>query len=665
MTAVVRIDFGQSQPAEPLGTDRALDGTDEWFTAAELAELRLPGLPTDKSAMNRRIRDEGWRFRQQDGAPLCRPRAARGGGTEYHISLLPGPARLELAKRGIGARPAPAEAAETSGWPWYDRQGATTKAEAEKRLAVVRDIYLLKESGMNWTAAVVGIARRERIGVSTVRVWMSLVKGVARADWLPALAPRRKGGGKEAEIDAELWTLYKSDCLRPSSATYASCYERVAAIAAQEGRSLPSERTFRRRLEAEVHPDVLKLAREGEEALRRSIPAQRRTVEHLHAMEWVNIDGHKFDVMVTPPGGGKPIRPIMIGLQDVHSSKILAWRIGETESAALARLAFADLITNWGIPVHCLLDNGRGFASKWLTGGALTRFRYKVLPSDPTGLLTALGIQIHWALPYRGQSKPIERAWRDLCDTISRHPATEGAYTGNNVLNKPHNYGTRAMGWAEFVAHVDAGIARHNAKLGRKGRFYAGRSFDDVFAASYAVSPIGKAKPEHMRMALLAAAQKRVNKDTGEIDLYGNRYWAEGCSHLRGNQVTVRFDPDDLHREIYLYDQGGHYLGAAQLIADTGFGDAEGARITGKRWKEHRRRIDMGLEAEQLLAAEQVAARQADAPAPIAPEPGAVRIVRHRGQTAAALKAVAPVPAQPTPKESRIFGALRHLRAVD
>jgi hypothetical protein len=25
-------------------------------------------------------------------------------------------------------------------------------------------------------------------------------------------------------------------------------------------------------------------------------PAQRRTVEHLHAMEWVNIDGHVFDV---------------------------------------------------------------------------------------------------------------------------------------------------------------------------------------------------------------------------------------------------------------------------------------------------------------------------------------------------------------------------------
>ncbi len=661
MTAVVRIDFGQSAPAD-LSEDAG-----EWFTAAELAKLRLPGLPSDKSAMNRRIRDERWQLRSANGEPMSRPRVARGGGTEYHVSLLPGPARLELARRGIGARPAPAEAeaAATGSWRWYDLQGDSVKADAEHRLGVVREVHLLRESGASWTTAVVQIGRLHGVGRSTLWGWLSLVDGVARADWLPTLAPRRKGGGKEAEIDPDLWTIYKSDCLAKSAPTLTSCYERTADIAKARGLSLPSERTMRRRLESEVHPDVLKLAREGEEAVRRSIPAARRTVEHLHALEWVNIDGHKFDVMVTPPGGGKPIRPVMVGLQDVHSSKLLAWRVGETESAALARLAFADLISNWGIPVHCLLDNGRGFASKWLTGGALTRFRYKVLPSDPTGLLTSLNIQIHWALPYRGQSKPIERAWRDLCDTISRHPAANGAYTGNNPLNKPENYGERAMGWEEFLAHVDRGIAKHNAKLGRRGRFYAGRSFDDVFNASYAVAPIGKARPEQMRLALLAAEQKRINSQTGEIDLYGNRYWAEGCSHLRGQRVTVRFDPDDLHREVYLYDQGGHFLTAAQLIADTGFGDAEGARITGKRWADHRRRIRDGLEAEQLLASEQVARLQPDAAPPIVPEPSVVRPVRHRGQTAAALKAIAPAPAMPRQSESRVFGALGKLRAVD
>ena len=37
------------------------------------------------------------------------------------------------------------------------------------------------------------------------------------------------------------------------------------------------------------------------------------------------------------------------------------------------------------------------------------------------GLLTSLGIKIHWALPFRGSSKPIERSFRDLCDTVAKH----------------------------------------------------------------------------------------------------------------------------------------------------------------------------------------------------------------------------------------------------
>ena len=113
---------------------------------------------------------------------------------------------------------------------------------------------------------------------------------------------------------------------------------------------MPSERTLRRRLESEIDPGILILRRKGEEALRRSLPAQRRSVSEYRVLEIVNVDGHKFDVFVTPPGGGKPIRPVMVAIQDVRSSKIVGWRIGETESAALARLAFADCFRNFGIP---------------------------------------------------------------------------------------------------------------------------------------------------------------------------------------------------------------------------------------------------------------------------------------------------------------------------
>ncbi|HOK71525.1 MAG TPA: hypothetical protein PLM83_08745, partial [Bacillota bacterium] len=35
--------------------------------------------------------------------------------------------------------------------------------------------------------------------------------------------------------------------------------------------------------------------------------------------------------------------------------------------------------------------------------------------------------EVHWTTPYHGQSKPIERAWKTLCEEVSKHPKFAGA----------------------------------------------------------------------------------------------------------------------------------------------------------------------------------------------------------------------------------------------
>lgn len=649
-----------------------------WFTAAELAALALPGLPKAKRKVNERAEAEGWALRTSaSGAPLAQPRQARGGGLEYHLDLLPAAARLELSRRNVVMIADVTEespiASPASLWGWYERQPETVKDEAKRRAAIVDAVSGQERLGLSRSTAVASAAAEHGVAASTLWNWLKLLTGTDANDRLVHLAPRRGGGGAEAEIDPGAWQFLKSDYLRPERPTFSSCYWRLKTeYCDPRGITLPHERTLRRKFEREVDGRLIVAKRSGADALRQMLPPQQRTVEGHHALDIVNIDGHKMDVFVRFPDG-RIGRPIIVGIQDVFSRKFLSWRVGESENALLTRLAFADLFEKYGIPKRCLLDNGRAFASKWITGGAKTRFRFKIRDEEPTGLLTALNIQIHWATPYRGQSKPIERAFRDFCDAIAKHPAFAGAYTGNKPDAKPENYGERAIELADFMKVFARGVAAHNAKPGRRTEMAAGRSFDDVFQQSYAVSPIGKATDEHLRQALLTADEVSTDRKSGFVTLYGNRYWAPELSAIAGNKVTVRFDPDDLTKPLHVYDRAGRFIITANLLEATGFLDAHAAKARSKQEADWRKAVKRVEQLEDLVSAQQLAAMLPDySDEAETASPAVVRPVRHRGQTAAALKPASQTrlsdpkeASQPAVIDRFAAAAARHLRAVD
>lgn len=628
-----------------------------WFTAAELAALGLPGLSTAKRKINELATAERWALRLDSaGRPLARPRRGRGGGTEYHVGVLPPAAATELARRGLIGAPAPApgpaaandqpavqsEAARR--WAWFDAQPTSVKTEAGRRLAVIDQMEALEATGLTRTAAVAASAAEAQVSPATLWNWVRATAGAPRADRLPLLAPQRKGGGREAEIDAEAWRVFLSDYLRPERPTLNSCYERcLREYCAPRGIELPHLKSLQRKLEREVPQAVIVARRHGAEALRATLPAQSRSVADLSALELVNIDGHRWDVFVRWPDGAVA-RPIMVAIQDVYSRKVLSWRIGQTESAVLTRLAFADLFAGFGIPAGCLMDNGRAFASKWITGGISNRFRFKVREEEPTGLLTALGVKVHWAQPFRGQSKPIERAFRDLCDHVAKHPRLAGAWTGNRPDNKPENHGSRAIDLEAFRAVVAAGIEAHNARTGRRTEACHGRlSFDQAFQASYAVSAIGRATPEQLRLALLAADQVSTDRRTGEFSLCGNRYWTPELREIAGQRVVVRFDPDHLHGETHVYGLDGRFIATAPVLARTGFLDVGAAKARARQEADLRKATRKAAELQELMTAQDLAAMLPEPalPAPEPMSPTVIRPVRTRGN--AALKP-APLP---------------------
>jgi transposase InsO family protein len=589
---------------------------DRWFTVAELAGL--PGLPGTSRGVAMRADAEQWQRR----------RRAVGYGYEFAFDSLPAATKRELINRSRAAcKPEPTRPAEDiqAAWQRFDAAKQHQKDEARRRLNAVHAVQLLVANGLPMMQARERVAAQMaadgELDASPVSIarWQDRIKGAAPSDRLALLLPDYKGRPGKMAIEADAWEILKADYLRVEQPTLAACYDRLQRIARQRGWTLPSIRTFQRRLDA-LPPAMRVLAREGDEALARTYPAQERDRTLMRVLEGVNADGHRWDVMVRMPDG-VIARPAIVAWQDLRSGKILSWRLCDQESSDVVRLSFADMVRQYGVPEHVWLDNGRAFASKWITGGTRTRYRFKVKAEDPAGIITSLvGAEgVHWVTPYHGQAKPIERAWRDFCDRIARHPAFAGAYTGNSPVTKPENYGSRAIAWADFERVVVSEIHAHNARPDRRSATAAGRSFDAVFAEGYAQIVPRRASDEQLRHLMLATEAVTADADSGSVRLAGNRYWTEALTAHAGRRVVLRVDPHHLQGEAHVYALDGTFIATAPCVARVGFADVEAAREHQRARRQHRRAAKDLLAAERRMDAAQVAAQLPDTPPPDLP----------------------------------------------
>ena len=551
-----------------------------WWTTDQIAASGLPDLPGTQRGVAALVERLNWR----SDATFARRRVGKGGGWEYSWKLFPNSAQRKLLQ---GAA-APAQAARPERdevWVWYEALPQTVKNKAQARLLILQKVEAL-EAAVGRHLAVVQVSDIEGVGARTIWTWFAMVEGVAGHDRLAYLAPRNRAQEKRArskDCDPEFFAFLRSDYLRLEAPPFTDCYRRSARVAKSKGWDILPERTMRRRLDRSISVATQTLARKGVDAVKRLYPTQVRDKTCLVALEAVNADFHKFDVFVRWPAPrgeeSQIIRPQMVAFQDIFSGRILAWRMDVTPNSTAVLLCAGDMITDWGIPEHVLLDNGREFAAKAITGGAATRYRFKVKEDDIPGLFVKLGCKIHWATPYSGQSKPIERAFRDMCSTISKDPRFAGAYTGNRPDAKPENYGSKAIDLEAFLAVVAEGIEEHNTRVGRRSEVAFGRSFAEVFDESYATARISKATAAQRRFWLLGAEGLRTDRNSGLIKFQGNEFWEPWMNEIAGQRVIIRFDPAAFFDGLHVYSQDDAYLGHAECRSKVGFFDMDEARM--------------------------------------------------------------------------------------
>lgn len=502
-------------------------------------------------------------------------------------------------------------------------------ASDAKRARATRNADALKardglvKGGMSIDDASKLVAAQYGVNRSTIYEWARKVDAIAPKDYAAMLLPRQAGGVKLAgrcAIHDATWLFFRTAYLRPARIDFATCYRQTVIEAHNKGWPMPpSLFAFRRKLERDVSQMEQVLAREGVDAVRARWPSQMRDRSHFAAMEALNADGHKLDVFVRTPCRTRIVRPMLIGWQCLYSAKIVGWRLSETESSDAIRLSYMDT-TAYGVGKLVWFDNGRGFAAKAMTAGSVNRFRFRVKQEDVEGIFSQLGVEVHFTQPFNGRAKPIERAWRDLASSISKHPICEGAYTGPNPDAKPENYGTKALEWDAMQALCKAQIDEHNARVGRKGGTANGRSFDQVFAESYAKTTPLYLSDSQKRQLLLQSQPVTVSRTEMSVMLHRNKYWSTELLAWMGKRIVLRVDPDNLQQGAYAYTETGKFIAPLECMAPVGFNDVAAAKQYARAKRMWVRAAKDALKAQNLMSLAELQ-RQ------MTPEPGEVQAV--------------------------------------
>lgn len=624
----------------------------EWFSAQEAADL----LSMSKAGLLKKAKTEAWQ---------SRPRQGKGGGKEYHLTSLPPETQAYLLKQRAAAKLAQDKATKQTKlakqplnaddawydpedlWDYYGKKPQKQKDKAEAKLPIFHAMIELMRQGVKQIKAIEMAAEGSPWAWKTLNdVWHGKpgkpgLKFYRTCDWLAALVPGYTGKRRQP-MDVEIWDTFMAMYMRQEHPSIKDCYIRLQRQAESRGWDLPRYEIFVDREKQIPLPEKV-LARKGYEALRRLFPHVDRTVAGMHALDHINGDGYEHNRMVRFPDG-EVTRPKTWFWQDIYSRMILGYRINKTENTDSIRVSFGEIVEKFGIPNHVTIDNTRAAANKTMTGGMRNRYRFKVKPDDPDGIFKALDIDVHWTQvdektrKGNGQAKPIERAFGvgGLGEVIDKHPKfPPGSYTGNGPKDKPENFKKgEYVDYDTFVAVVEEEIKYWNARLGRRSEMAANeKSFEQVFNESYARSTIRKASAMQRRLWLLPSEPVTVYPDGSiypkagsSVGIGKNRYHSETLLQFRGSKVVVRFDPDDLHKDIAVFTLDNRYICDAQLLQAVGFRDVEGAREHNRAKNQFRKATKKRLDAMLRMDALEAARYEPKAPEPETPSAGAVKV---------------------------------------
>lgn len=525
-------------------------------TLLTISHLRgLGGVPSSKPAAIEWVRRQGLETHE----------ISVRGGTALAVAFEALPEAVQVAYLQNVAGVQPEDDPDSGAWSAFVRKSVTVRADAEAALRALEAVEAKVAGGMGVDAAIRAVVT-ETTGFSVSGLYRkrSAVKGLPRANWLPALAANYKAGGREAEISDDAWRYFLTFLANSSGRLpLSTAYRKTKEASDVLGWEWPSYGTVRNRWNT-LSAGERALIKSGSKALDETIPPQRRSIGHLKALQIVNLDGQQRDVRAIWEDG-EVSRPILLAIQDVFSRAYLAWELVKTENSDATKRLILKVIDKYGIFDELVTDNSRAFASKKISGGARNRFRWKVEDDEALGILPMLGIKVQFTLPAHGQSKPIERGFRDFAEQIDTLPELKEGYCGHKPDAKPEGYSGRAVPIETIRKVYDREIRDHNERKGRRSEATAGKlSYYQAFLDDYKTRPHRHLTPAQRLFFMYDIADLKPNKKTGALSSKGFIWW--DASHrdtllqYANQKVRVLFDPEDRSRPVMVCDEAGRVI---------------------------------------------------------------------------------------------------------
>ncbi|HBY1559574.1 TPA: transposase [Klebsiella pneumoniae] len=502
------------------------------FSAEELAQMRLPGLPSTSRNIRERAKKEGWQAQKRQGV---------GGGCAYHVDSLPDEAQTVLREKiyqqvlATKTNTTPARASKCGvSKPrtelnlmrqcpaLLDREvSALTEKQkliADARAALAMEVEKLRDAGMSRTAAVNYVSNASRngtlpehlmkavelanarkgsrtgVGTRSLQEWLSVYESTkSGGERLAMLAPGHLKAKKPEQISwlpdfLAHWRSLNGPSIREAYRGFCKQWQVVYAGQPEKLDACPSYDAVRRAM--------VKLPRR-EKALGRVSGSAKLAYETYQKRDWSTMpvngcwvsDGKSLDLVARHPVHGQPFTPELTLVLDGRTRYCVGWSLRLSESMDAVLDAYRYGMQHHGKPLFVYSDNGGGEANK-------------TFDDKLTGIFPRMGITHMTSIPGRPQS-------RGLIERL------------NAVI--PHRLGQR------FETFNGRGADRENVRM-------TNRAIQSAIRAEAAGRELTARQKKDL--SKLPTWQRLLDVIAEEVDAYNNEHEHRELPRRNGRHMT-------------------------------------------------------------------------------------------------------------------------------